>query len=73
MAYKTLIAQELLKKGYLATTSCYICLAHMPDVMEPYLDAFDQVFTLIAECEAGRSVEELLEGPVCHGGFKRLN
>lgn len=73
LAYKTLITQEMLKKGYLAATSCYICLAHTPDVIEPYLDALDSVFSLIADCEAGRSVEDLLEGPVCHGGFKRLN
>ena len=73
LAYKTLITQEMLKKGYLAATSCYVCTAHTPDVLEPYLEALDQVFGMIAECEAGRSVEELLEGPVCHGGFKRLN
>jgi glutamate-1-semialdehyde 2,1-aminomutase len=73
LEYKTLITQEMLKKGYLAATSCYACLAHTPDVIEPYLDALDGVFALIAECEAGRSVEDLLEGPVCHGGFKRLN
>ncbi len=73
LGYKTLISQEMLKKGYLAATSCYVSLAHTPDVVEPYLNALGQVFALIAECEAGRSVEELLEGPVCHGGFKRLN
>ena len=63
----------MLRKGYLASTSCYTCLAHTPDVIEPYFNALDEVFGLIAECEGGRSVEELLEGPVCHGGFKRLN
>ena len=73
LAYKTLITQEMLKKGYLAATSCYTCLAHTPDVLKKYLDRLDEVFGLIAECEAGRSVSELLEGPVCHGGFKRLN
>ena len=73
LEYKTLITQEMLKRGYLAGTSCYTCLAHTPDVIEPYLEVLDGVFALIAECEAGRSVEELLEGPVCHGGFRRLN
>ena len=53
--------------------SCYICLSHTPTVLQRYLDALDEVFSLIAECEAGRCVEDLLEGPVCHGGFKRLN
>ena len=73
LAYKTLITQELLKKGYLAATSCYVSLAHTSAVIDPYLEALDGVFALIAECEAGRSVEDLLDGPVCHGGFKRLN
>lgn len=73
LEYKTLITQEMLKKGYLAATSCYASLAHTPDVIEPYLAALDSVFSLIAECEAGRPVEGLLEGPVCHSGFRRLN
>jgi glutamate-1-semialdehyde 2,1-aminomutase len=71
--YKTLITQEMLKKGYLAATSCYTSVAHTPDVIGPYLEALDGVFGLIAECEAGRPVDELLEGPVCHSGFRRLN
>jgi glutamate-1-semialdehyde 2,1-aminomutase len=73
LEYKTLITQEMLKRGYLAGTSCYSCLAHTPDVVEPYLDALDGVFALIADCEADGSVDTLLEGPVCHGGFRRLN
>lgn len=73
LAYKTLITQEMLKRGYLAATSCYVSLAHISNVIESYLEALDDVFALIVECEAGRSVEELLEGPVCHAGFKRLN
>ena len=63
----------MLKKGYLAATSCYVCLAHTPAVIEPYLEALEDVFALLATCETGRCVEELLDGPVCHGGFKRLN
>lgn len=73
LKYKTLITQEMLKKGYLAATSCYTSLAHTPDVIEPYLEALDGVFGLIADCEAGRPVDDLLEGPVCHAGFRRLN
>ena len=73
MEYKTLLSQEMLKKGYLAGTSCYVSLAHTSDVIELYLDALDEVFALIAQCEDGRSVDELLQGPVCHSGFKRLN
>ena len=73
LKYKTLITQEMLKKGYLAATSCYTSLAHTPDVIKSYLEALDTVFRLIADCEAGRSIDDLLEGPVCHSGFRRLN
>jgi glutamate-1-semialdehyde 2,1-aminomutase len=73
LKYKTLITQEMLKRGYLAATSCYTSLAHTPDVIYPYLDHLDALFALIASCEAGQSVDELLEGPVCHSGFRRLN
>jgi glutamate-1-semialdehyde 2,1-aminomutase len=72
-AYKTLITQEMLDKGYLAATSVYTCLAHTPDIVDGYFDALDPVFVLIAECEAGRDVGSLLRGPICHAGFKRLN
>ena len=73
LEYKTLISQEMLKQGYLASTSCYTSLAHTSEVIAPYLEALDAVFALIADCEAGRPVQELLEGPVCHAGFRRLN
>lgn len=73
LAYKTLLTQEMLKKGYLATTSVYVCTEHTEDVLEGYFKALDPVFALIKECETGRDVHGLLEGPVCHAGFKRLN
>lgn len=73
LEYKTLITQEMLKRGYLAATSCYVCIDHTPVVIESYLEALDEVFALIAQCEAGLPVVELLAGPVCHDGFKRLN
>jgi glutamate-1-semialdehyde 2,1-aminomutase len=73
LAYQTLITQEMLGKGYLARNSIYACTDHAPDRIESYLDALDPVFRLIAECENGRDVGTLLKGPICHGGFKRLN
>ncbi len=74
LAYKTLLTQEMLKRGYLAANSVYTCLAHTPEVVTGYFDALDPVFGLIKKCEAGEAdVKALLEGPVCHAGFKRLN
>lgn len=73
LAYKTLITQEMLARGYLAGTSVYVCTAHTPDVVERFFEALDPVFGLVRECEEGRDVMSLLKGPVCHGSFKRLN
>ena len=73
LAYKTLITQEMLVKGYLASTSVYVCTEHTPDIIDRYFAALDEVFALIKQCEEGRDVMSLLHGPVCHAGFKRLN
>jgi glutamate-1-semialdehyde 2,1-aminomutase len=73
LAYKTLITQEMLEKGYLAGNSVYVCTEHTPEVVEAYFAALDPIFGLIRECEDGRDVATLLRGPICHGGFKRLN
>jgi glutamate-1-semialdehyde aminotransferase len=72
--YKTLITQEMLKKGFLASTNFYACTAHTDEHLKTYFDALDGVYKTIAQCEAGKiDVNTLLEGPVCHSGFKRLN
>jgi len=73
LAYKTLVTQEMLAKGYLAGSNVYVCTAHTPDEVDRYFEALDPVFGLVKECEDGRDVMGLLKGPVCHGGFKRLN
>jgi glutamate-1-semialdehyde 2,1-aminomutase len=73
LAYKTLITQEMLTKGFIAGNSVYVCTEHTDDVIDRYFEALDPVFALIQECENGRDVMSLLKGPICHGGFKRLN
>jgi glutamate-1-semialdehyde 2,1-aminomutase len=73
LAYKTLMTQEMLTKGYLTGNSVYACIDHTAEVVAEYLEHLDPIFGLIKECEDGRDVMSLLKGPVCHGGFKRLN
>jgi glutamate-1-semialdehyde 2,1-aminomutase len=73
LAYKTLLTQEMLSKGYLAGTSVYVCTEHTREIIDDYFVVMDPLFALIRECEDGRDVFELLKGPVCHAGFKRLN
>ena len=73
LAFKTLITQEMLAKGYLASNIVHVCTEHKPSLIDAYFDALDPIFRLIRECEDGRNINDLLRGPVCHGGFKRLN
>lgn len=73
LAYKTLLTQEMLAKGYLAASSVYVCTEHTSQVVNDYLDALDPIFALIKSCEVGQDVFALLKGPLCHSGFKRLN
>jgi glutamate-1-semialdehyde 2,1-aminomutase len=73
LAYKTLISQEMLSKGFLAGNSVYVCTEHKPAVIDAYFEALVPIFAAIKECEEGRDVMTLLKGPVCHDGFRRLN
>jgi glutamate-1-semialdehyde 2,1-aminomutase len=73
MEYQTLITQEMLRRGILAGTRCYACIEHDQPVLDAYWSALERIFELIRECEDGRDVLSLLQGPVCHSGFSRLN
>ena len=73
LAYKSLMTQEMLAKGFLASNSVYSCIKHTPEITDRYFEALASVLTLVAECESGRDVSALLRGPVCHNEFKRLN
>ncbi len=73
LAYKTLLTQEFLKRGYLAGTNFFACSAHELDKFSEYSDILNQIFNVISECENGRDIKQLLDSPICHAGFKRLN
>ncbi len=73
LAYKTLITQEMLKKGYLASNTVYVCTEHKPSILDGYFNELESVIKLISECENGRDIQDFLEGPICHSGFSRLN
>lgn len=74
LKYKTLVTQEMLKRNYLSTPLIFSSTAHDKETIERYIDALDSCFDLVRRCESGEaSVDAMLEGPVCHSGFKRLN
>ena len=64
----------MLKKGYLASTNFYASTAHNEENLNLYLEALNDVYSIISSCEKGNiKIEDLLEGPISHSGFKRLN
>jgi glutamate-1-semialdehyde 2,1-aminomutase len=73
LEYKTLITQEMLKKSYLAGTSIYVATVHTKEIVDRFFAELEPIFALIKECEDGRDVKALLDGPTCSSGFKRLN
>lgn len=73
LQFKTYLTQEMLAKGYLASNLIFVSTAHTPEIVDEYFDALAPIFQTLKECENGRDISKLLLGPVCHGGFKRLN
>ena len=73
LAYKTLITQEMLEKGFLAGNSVYLSISHSTEIISNFFEQLDPIFGLIKDCEEGRDVMSLLKGPVCDTGFKRIN
>lgn len=70
---KTLLTQSLLNDGFLGATLYYASYAHKTSHVNKYLQAIDRAFKFIKEGLDNNSLEEYLNGPVCHAGFKRLN
>jgi len=74
IAYKTFITQEMLKKGFLASTNFYASITHTEEYFDNYFNALNKIYHVIDKCEQGIiNINNLLEGPVCHVGFQRLN
>jgi len=73
LKYKTLISQEMLKKGFLAGNTVYACIDHNDKIIKKYLDCLDKIFKIISACEKNGQIDMMLETSVCQTGFKRLN
>ena len=74
LKYKTLITQEMLKQNILASNSIYTSVVHDDDCLEKYSHHLNQLFEIIKKCEDEViNIDTLIEGPICHNGFYRLN
>ena len=74
LKYKTLITQEMLKNNILASNSVYTSIAHTNECLDKYSYHLNEIFKIIKSCENGiNNIDKLIEGPICHNGFYRLN
>ena len=74
LKYKTYITQEMLKNNILASNVIYVCTEHRQQEVDIYFQVLEPIFKVISACHnSDLSIDSLLDGPVCHGGFKRLN
>ena len=72
--YTTYITQEMLAKGFLANNSVYVSTTHSKKIITKYLNALDQCFKKIKQCENGKtSIKKLLKGPINEKSLIRLN
>ena len=71
--YKTLITQEMLKKGFLASTTVYSSISHSSKVLKQYFYELEKVFKIIKKCEDGENIDTYLEYPESFSTFERLN
>ena len=62
-----------LEKLYILNGALYLSTAHNSKIFEKYADCLDDVFKLISKCENGYNIKEILNYPLSHNGFERLN
>lgn len=70
---KALFIQEMLERGFLASTIFYAMYAHTADHVSSYLAAVDEAFAVLQNAIKNDNVKTLLKGRPSSAGFKRLN
>jgi glutamate-1-semialdehyde 2,1-aminomutase len=71
LKYKTFLTQEMLKSNILASNSFYASTEHTDSNLEQYANVLDDVFYKIDLNKD--NIDQIIESPICHSGFKRLN
>lgn len=73
LEYKTLVSQEMLANGFLASNTFYASVSHDDEVIGAYFVALEKVFEKLAALKNPSELHSLLKGPVSHNGFRRIN
>jgi glutamate-1-semialdehyde 2,1-aminomutase len=72
LEYRTLIAQEMLKKNILATNTVYLSIFHDDKILKKYFNVLENIFYNISRIE--NNIENIkLETPIIQPGFNRIN
>ena len=70
----SLISQEMIKQGVLATNTIYLCINHNKSHLKKYFKILDKVFSIISKCSKNlEKIDELLDFPTPIKNFDRLN
>ena len=70
---KTYITQEMLKKGFIFNGAIYLCTSHNKKILNKFFYHLSNIFNSIKINKNTSNLKKLLEGPVSHNTFKRLN
>ena len=72
LEYRTLIAQEMLKKNILATNTVYLSIYHDDKILKKYFNVLKSIFYKISKIENNHENIKL-ETPIIQPGFNRIN
>ena len=61
----------MLKEGYLASNTIYLCTSHTQEILNKYLKDFEGVIKKLKLSIYNKKFK--LSGPVCHSEMKRVN
>ena len=74
LKYRTYLTQEMLKKGYLASSTIFLSIFHTKKVIDKYIKNLKPIFCQIKKFEdKNLNIKNFLDGPVCWSSFTRLN
>lgn len=72
-ALETLFIKLMIERGYVAHFSFYPCASHNPENIQKYFQVLEEVFAICKKASDEGNVEKVLDGPVRHKDFRRLN
>lgn len=71
--YKSFITEFMLKEGFLATNTVYICIAHTPDKVSSYIKALEKALKIISDVFPDKTLHHQMAFSDASEGFKRMN